>query len=110
MKKGSIISALLLSMVLFHSCQKKEKFNQNDLFGKTFQNLTFEDVLSDELGVFYGGYADKFLMIEQNQIDTSGVVFHVYDSESLEFLGKIGRRGRGPGEFLWRTPGWSDKY
>ncbi|GAB5524479.1 MAG: BF3164 family lipoprotein [Roseivirga sp.] len=66
-------------------------------FGKTAA-LNGEQILENELSYIIETAGD-YVLLEQDSKDTSQNVYHVYDAKDLSFLGAIGKRGQGPGEF-----------
>ncbi|MFY0593691.1 BF3164 family lipoprotein [Roseivirga sp.] len=61
-------------------------------------NIQGERVLNDELG-WQINVVGSYLICEQEVTDNDNSVYHVFDSETLDFLGTAGLRGQGPNEF-----------
>ncbi len=93
---------IFLLIVASVSCSE-EKLAKEDVgigdfdFEKTV-TLSGEQILENELSYLIETAGD-YLLLEQDSKDTSQNVYNVYSAKDLTFLGAIGKRGQGPGEF-----------
>ncbi|TVR38984.1 MAG: hypothetical protein EA394_10125 [Bacteroidia bacterium] len=89
---------LLIGLVIFSlSCQQKN--NHNLMVINSFPDsyaLKGEQIFSDHFGVMNIHTADSFLLLRTR----GDMLFQVYNSRTMEFLGSFARQGRGPDEFI----------
>lgn len=102
--RKSGINLSLVSLVLFIISCNNQKVVNEELEDNLFEfeeviQLKGERVFSHELGSSVE-IAGEFLLFELPSKDTSENVYNVYDIKSLEFLGSVGKRGQGPGDFF----------
>lgn len=88
----------LFVLVMLCSCADQERQSKGVLkFDERIQ-LNGEQVFEKEFNHIVE-VAGDYILLELNSRDTSNNVYNVYDARTLEFLGSIGKRGQGPGEF-----------
>lgn len=95
------VIVLVVLLLFFNGCHdSSDSYESDTVVFETSDVLDeYSRVLDGEFGVFYGGFAGDYLLFEQDNPELGGGLYHVYDASDLSFLGSVGKRGRGPGEF-----------
>lgn len=98
MKPLTRTANLFTILVLLYGCKDMQRSETGRFeFGEKVE-LIGQQVFDDEFHHIVETAGD-YLLLELNSRDTSRNVYHVYDASSLKFLGSVGKRGQGPGEF-----------
>lgn len=92
--------AYFLMFFMFLSCSTTSVKDAGDEFVsfETTLNIQGERILVDELG-WQINVVGSYLICEQEVTDSDKSIYHIFDSETLDFLGTAGLRGQGPNEF-----------
>lgn len=95
-----LIKSPILSLVVLVclGCSEPEKLEIDAFeFDQKFE-LAGQQVFSNEFHHIVE-VAGDYLLLELDSKDTSSNVYNVYDAGTNDFLGSVGKRGQGPGEF-----------